>query len=636
MAIEYLSRSSKKGLYGDKLQEYDNLQSDVDAVIHEDVNLFTTSAFADCINMDKYNQQLDHTVNAINNDVMSIQKYSEANKSSTFNMQCTFAIEEPFFLEDASTNFLTLLNMNSVQELKNTYSIASKLQNTSTKIELDKKVQKSLEEHYSSEVKFRDMFLVSNEVYHAIVSSLKVQDYNRDGLIRSGKIRLRTNTSTLNIKLLYELCISEDKKHLLMKFCIYKLILQPYTVIESTNTLYKELVDNFIMDVPFPVLVFNNKGAKFINKPTCDWFGISYEKIDRICRGEDTQMVLDQVFAPIDSDLYTQIKKVLTDSNSKGFYKEFILKNRKSKIPNSNVSFNNIPSEIFIQCIPFTTISNQREVIIYIQNASLLYSFMKARNSLKTDEHSISDHIHSLNKYNNFFKSFFSNTQTVAFGRIDVKSKDILVCNDQFESLLKYHTNRERYVKIVECIANEHHPEKFYDNFYTCDLIFGDKIISIFYTYNNSHADIIILQNFNESYETNCNVHLLKKLYDVSDLSIIMVNRQADIVFSNIQFKAEYGSHLKQISEHKQSSLLDLVSETDRRKVKRAISDAIKFNSCNLKDSLTMIDSNNEVTQCNLLCITTPGESKKEELISIIIFPNKSEHNEEKEDNVKI
>ena len=81
----------------------------------------------------------------------------------------------------------------------------------------------------------------------------------------------------------------------------------------------------------------------------------------------------------------------------------------------------------------------------------------------------------------------------------------------------------------------------------------------------------------------------------------------------------------KQIKENNNSllSLLDFVPKSDRVKVKRAISDTIKFNSYNLKDVITLIDVNNDKCECKIQCLKTYGKINQEEFITVTFFPIK-------------
>ena len=70
-------------------------------------------------------------------------------------------------------------------------------------------------------------------------------------------------------------------------------------------------------------------------------------------------------------------------------------------------------------------------------------------------------------------------------------------------------------------------------------------------------------------------------------------------------------------------NLLDFVPEMERNKAKRAIYDAIKYNSYMLSDNIIMTvrDIDQQFHQCKLSCIKTYGKVDQNEFITITLFP---------------
>ena len=62
----------------------------------------------------------------------------------------------------------------------------------------------------------------------------------------------------------------------------------------------------------------------------------------------------------------------------------------------------------------------------------------------------LSEFINDLSSYNELLKAMFVNTQNISFGRVNLKSKQVIVSNNLFEELLRYDSQKERYIKIVD------------------------------------------------------------------------------------------------------------------------------------------------------------------------------------------
>lgn len=571
--------------------------------------------------------KFSNTIKNLNHQIDYIESINKNDSIDyIFNMECKFSIEEPYKLLYASNNFLKLLGTNSIGELQRKYQITDHLKNNYTNNTNNSITLSSLaNEDYTNihyVITFKDLFKVTNTEYQKITEIIK-NNHNNTLLtiIENGRIELQTNIPSLYVKLLYNLYVQNNE--LIIKFCIYKLLSKVNPLVDNVNTsLYKDVMNNLIMDLPFPFVFVNKNGLKFINKTACDWFNIPYNKIETLQGNNENQLSIEYLFDRIDKNLTELIKKAfLTNEIDDGFYKKYTLDDLKISLEQSDITLDNIPNEIIVQCKPFLNFSNKKELFITIQNADIFYSFLNSQNIIDENEKERNKYIESISKYNDFFKSFFSNIHNISFGRINLKDRHIIICNKLFEDLIRYDNKKECYCKIIDYIVDacKDHTD---NNFYTHDVMYKDKIIEILYTYTFEYVDILILENFTESYGSSNSINLLKNVYNTSDLPIIIVDKNATIIFANNVFAKHYDYNPKQISEHKVDSisLLDLVPELDKRKVKRAISDAIKFNSYNLKDIITLMTKDKKY-QCKLLCIKTYGKIESEEFITITIFP---------------
>lgn len=583
--------------------------------------------------IDKFSSTIENLNHQI--DYMESLNKEDSSNNYVFNMECKFSIDEPYKLLHASENFLKLLGTNSIEELQRKYLIKDHLKSNSTNNSNNSITLSSLlDDNYSNinyVITFKDLFKVTNTEYQKVSEVIKNNPGMSLTIIRNGRIELQTNIPTLYVKLLYNLYIQNNE--LIMKFCVYKLLPKVDSLVDNVNTsLYKDVMNNLIMDLPFPFIFVNKNGLKFINKTACDWFNIPYNKIETLQENNESQLTIEYLFDRVDKKLTELIKNAFsTNDIDNGFYKKYTIDDLKVTLEQSDITLKNIPNEIIVQCKPFLNLSNRKELFITIQNADIFYSFLNSQDIIQENEIERNKYIESISKYNDFFKSFFSNIQTVSFGRVNLKDKSIVICNELFEDLVRYDNKKDRYCKIIDYIVSSYneHTDK---NFYTYDIMYKDKIIEVLYTYTTEYVDILILENFTESYGSSNSIGFLKNIYNTSNLPIIIVDKNAEIIFANNIFINHYDYDPKQISEHKVDSisLLDLVPELDKRKVKRAIYDAIKFNSYNLKDTITLMTKDKKY-QCKLLCIKTYGKIESEEFITITIFPQnlieKEEHN---------
>ena len=538
------------------------------------------------------------------------------NRNISQQYECVFEKEEPFKLLSVSDNFLNLLGMNSFQMLIQYYN--------------HNKKEKNLE----NPIYFSDLFFVNKTQYNRVVNILK-----ETGTINENNLKIELNSyiKNINIKLIYDLFVDNDNNRMVMRFDIYKIGPKKNFKIESAENanMYNELIHNIVLDLQFPIIIINLDGIKFINKCACDWFNLPY--FDEGC---NNVISFNDIFKYIDYKLVDVIKDMLKNSNSDGFYGEYYLDAENDDLKynsQSKLEFKNIPSEIVIKMVPFINIDNTKEVFITMYKANIIHSYIAKNLSDLTSSNyiinrcdpQISKYINQLSNYNNFFKNFFKNTQVVSFGRIDINNKKIIICNELFENLIKYDKYKERYIQLVEDIVSEYQSNGIEreDNLYIYDVIYTDKATKIIYTFGNNIVDIILIENYFSEYLSNHSMKLLCKIYDTSDRPIIIINKKTIILSYNKVFDKMYiNNNKKQIKDDDMTSLslLDFIPESDKNKVKRAISDTIKFNSYNLKDTITLIDFNSkDKHECKIQCLKTYGKIGEEEFITITFFPIK-------------
>lgn len=576
---------------------------------------------------DKNNQIIQHGSvenNISNNNFDVINEFMNEqqkimcmlNKDESFQFECVFDKNEPFTLLHVSDNFLNFLGMNSINDLIAYYNA------------------KNSENHDMKYLNFTDLFYVNKSQYNHIVEAIKNNSALNDNNL---KIELNLHVNDIIIEFIYNLDIDQNDC-IVIKLKIYKIIPKKTFIFDSfmdTNN-YSDIVHNIELDLPFPVIIVNCNGIKFINKCTCDWFNLLYFKTDENYK---KNIKLNDIFDHIDNKLVEIINDMLKNSNSVGYYKEYYLNDNlqnKHFVNQNNIdlTLSNIPNEIVVKIVPFININNKKELFITINKANLIRSYIAENSSdssissymINRDDPVMSKYINKLSNYNDFFKDFFKNTQMISFGRLDINKKKIIVCNELFEELIKYDWHKDRYIKLINNIISEYRSngEESEDNLYIYDVIYTDKVTKIIYTYGNNVVDIILIENYFSEYLSNHSMKLLKKIYDTSDRPIIIVDNKASMLSYNKIFEKLYIDK-KQIKENNNSllSLLDFVPKSDRVKVKRAISDTIKFNSYNLKDVITLIDVNNDKCECKIQCLKTYGKINQEEFITVTFFPIK-------------
>ena len=576
---------------------------------------------------DKNNQIIQHGSvenNISNNNFDVINEFMNEqqkimcmlNKDKSFQFECVFDKNEPFTLLHVSDNFLNFLGMNSINDLIAYYNA------------------KNSENHDMKYLNFTDLFYINKSQYNHIVEAIKNNSALNDNNL---KIELNLHVNDIIIEFIYNLDIDQNDC-IVIKLKIYKIIPKKTFIFDSfmdTNN-YSDIVHNIELDLPFPVIIVNCNGIKFINKCTCDWFNLLYFKTDENYK---KNIKLNDIFDHIDNKLVEIINDMLKNSNSVGYYKEYYLNDNlqnKHFVNQNNIDLklSNIPNEIVVKIVPFININNKKELFITINKANLIRSYIAENSSdssissymINRDDPVMSKYINKLSNYNDFFKDFFKNTQMISFGRLDINKKKIIVCNELFEELIKYDRHKDRYIKLINNIISEYRSngEESEDNLYIYDVIYTDKVTKIIYTYGNNVVDIILIENYFSEYLSNHSMKLLEKIYDTSDRPIIIVDNKASMLSYNKIFEKLYIDK-KQIKENNNSllSLLDFVPKSDRVKVKRAISDTIKFNSYNLKDVITLIDVNNDKCECKIQCLKTYGKINQEEFITVTFFPIK-------------
>ena len=125
---------------------------------------------------------------------------------------------------------------------------------------------------------------------------------------------------------------------------------------------------------------------------------------------------------------------------------------------------------------------------------------------------------------------------------------------------------------------------------------------------------------------------MLDSLYQTSDLPIVTVDKKSVVITSNRIFDDMFVS--ADMISNKKLSLLSLVPKKDKRKVSKAITDAIKFNSVNHNDTITMITKTGDFSTCIMKCIKSYSKIGNQEVVTISIFPI-DDIFEKKEDEVQ-
>ena len=363
---------------------------------------------------------------------------------------------------------------------------------------------------------------------------------------------------------------------------------------------------NFAVDITYPLFIIDRDGMRFRNKCACDWFGISYDKNS----ANNSMVTQDRIFDFLDNTLYSAIQETIEDSSSTGFYREY----------NVEGADENIPSTVLVHVIPFMS-GNKREAVVTFHNAIAAHSFEISKND-DQESREVSEYIRRISSANSVFRSFFGGTQMVSFGRIDVNTKHVLACNDSFVDILKYDSNSERYVSIIESVVSEHSIKNISPvNFYVYHINYSDRETTLVYSYSDSYVDIVFIEKSAYSFLSNDSLNHLANLHETSDLPIAIVNRNGIIFGCNSAFRSFFSQ--EQITG--ESSFLDLVPSQDKNKVKRAIGDAIKFNSCNLEGVVAFRCVNGFDKNCRLTCIKTYTRINDEEFVTITIFPQRGD-----------
>ena len=574
--------------------------------------------FTDIIEETKdINEESEKLLHKINNDIVNydIIKNKSILTNNDMQFECIFNIDLPFEVEYISPSFLNFLNVNSLEELQDKY---------------DKRVNKlDLNIYDIHKLRMKDIFEINKNKYEKLINAIGSNKNDRD-VLENYKLEINTNIINTYINVISNISIKNNKLNI--SFKIFNIISKVNPILnEFINTpLYKELINNFIIDLPFPFIIVNSKGIKFLNKASCEWFELDYSIIDNLQNIENGFIPLTVIFDKIDKKLTYYIKEDLNNKSLESYCSDYILNGTKDKICK-------IPIKVIVLIKPFINSNNKKELFI-IMNKDTFKDGRNNNNNIdeiinnKEESKSVSILeeknsklniiIKELTEYNEAIKKLFFNTENLAFGRVNLKSKQVIVSNKLFEELVQYGSNKERYKKIISNIitSKDKLDKKF--NFYSYDIMFTDKIIKILYTYYEDYTDILILENYMHKFISNNSLSALSNMYDISDLPIIIVNKKSEILSANSKFISLYNYNNN--SNQSKVSLLDLVPDNDKNKVKRAISDAIKFNSNNLYDNITLLGKDKKYI-CKLLCIKTYGKIDTEEFITITIFPSFNE-----------
>ena len=563
------------------------------------------------------NNNYTNLINSISSQKTDNIQTSDVDKISDKTMMCKFSLCSLMLLS-VSDSFLTFNNVNSFDELVCKYSKRNNIRklkgmplNTNDIIDIESKQNCS--------IVLQDVFEIDKMLFDQIIKMIQTNTTTS----KFQNIRLKLSVDILSISI-YTLCdFIIDGDCLIVEFKIEKILPKISATTDNIDiTNYKSAIRNISIDIEYPILIVDDSGITFMNKCTCDWFNIPYNEINTIQNSEMTVSTFDDIFSIIDDSLPSLIRSTLNDSNSIGFYLECIIKESSKTV--GSLTLSNVPSEVIVHAIPFTS-DNQRKLIITIQNTVAMHEYMNKNNKSKLYDTDTSNFISKIMSLNEGFKGFFCNTHMVSFGRIDVNTKNILLCNDSFEELITYDSQKDRYRSIINNIISNYKTNIESEvNFYFYTINYSDKETNVIYSYDSNIVDIVFIDRHNRSFLSNNSMDLLNDFYQTSDLPIVIVDKTAHILKCNKCFENQFisKSSTKQITENKRINFLDMVPQKERNKVKRAIYDAIKFNSYNLNDVIIMNQKNNTNESCALSCIKTYSKINNEEFITITIFPN--------------
>lgn len=580
------------------------------------------------------NEESEEVLTKINNELINTKINQSISHNDMMQFKCVFDLNLPYELKECSSSFFNLLSVSSINELQEKY---------------DRRVKKlDLNVHDLHLLNLKDVFELDKFHYEEIINTINKATNSSSNSTNTNKLiledyNLEINTNLINsyIKVICNFYVDDNR--LVVLFKIFNIIskINPYLNDMIESPIYKELITNLVIDLSYPLIIVNSKGIKFLNRSTCEWFGLDYNIIDNLQNIESGFIPINIVFDKIDKQLTYYIKDSISNTSLNDYTNEYILSSNESdKVCKT-------PIKIIVLIKPFINSNNKKELFVIMKKETIVNnntdtitsSIDNTTNTIiekKKDKSStlitpsnskedkkntkLNNVIKELTEYNESIKKVFVNTENIALGRINLKTKQVIVSNNIFENLILYGSNKDRYNKIIDNIVSSHDKLDNKFNFYSYDIMFTDKIIKILYTYYKDYADILLLENYMHRYISNNSLSALSNMYDISDLPIIIVNKKSEILSANSKFISLYDYESKQMPNNT-VSLLTLVPDNDKNKVKRAISDAIKFNSNNLYDNITLLGKDKQYV-CKLLCIKTYGKIKSEEFITITIFPS--------------
>ena len=570
-----------------------------------------------------FNEQNDNDREQLLNNKLDMMRLIELHKNyddidtNQMPFQCTFSLnDDTFELLTVSDSTLKLLNFKDFKHLKKQYQIRKEFDKSTIEfknkdiIASDILNNKKYDFHI---ITLTDMFNINSSDINYIKDQIHKNQYKDTitEIINNWKMELRTDVMDAFVRICYNAYINynENDKTLIIEFTIYRIApkISPLSSL-LYSPIYKDVMSNIIMDLSFPFIIVNKFGIKFLNKCCCDWFNIPYSNIDKIEKDNNIDSI-DNLFNKIDLALSNLIKHCISSATCNGFYREYIFNIDDNYIGDKDkfdkVTFNSAPHEIIVIGKPFYTTNNNKEIMITIHDADTLHEYIQKNNNSKSESYSIdrnnnkiSEYITDVMEINSNFKNFFQNTNMMAFGRINIDTGDILMCNDLFESLFKYSKDKAIYKNLLNEIINNYKESDNTFEYYIYNLCLKDKDIRMIFTYYKDIIDIVIMDK----------VPGVKIQYNKCE--IIYKNTQ----FSNSFVHEDLNNDIKQINDN----LALYVPSDERNKFKRAISDAIKFNAYNLSCDIHLYDNNH---QLNLYqCLKAYGRENTNEFLCIAIY----------------